>query len=993
MRAQGGAVRCQLMGISPLDGMEPENVIRHVPVAAIVFEAPSGRIVHANARAREMVERQLGRELPFELGPDWEIFHPDGRPYRNEEWPLVRSLTSGEEVVGEEYFNVLADGSHLSVRCSSAPIYDQQEIVGGLLVMEDITDEKRAEEERAYLAGLVENTEDAVVAMDARYLLTAWNKGAERLYGWTAEEAVGRHADEVARTNLSEQERTELRRGLAASGRWRSEAIAARKDGTTVDVELVSVALRNENGDITGYLTIHRDISERKRAEVALREALPRSETILESITDAFVAVDRDWRYTYVNERALRRIQWRAGRTLTREEVLGQGIWDLFPDAVNSEFYEKYREAMREQRPVEFEAYFAPTDEWIEAHAYPSETGLSIYYRNVNARKWAEEEIRRHTAQQAVVAELGLQALASDDLDSLMREAATLVARTLDVELTGIVELVAGGGAIRMRAGWGWSDGVVGRLTESATRDSQWGHILASHGPVVSEDLKSERRFTPAKVALEHGAVSGAGIVIQATERPFGVLVALSQSRRAFSESELNPLQAVANVLAMAVQRVEYESRLIEVRDSERRRIARDLHDEALQELTDAIARATPREPGTVDPEERLEQLAPALKRVGSQLRGAIYDLRLSEEENRPFPELLAALVELQRAMTAAPRKIELDLLDGTPAGPLGKRGTEVLRIVGEAIVNARRHSDAQHIRVVASGSGNRLAVEVADDGRGIGTVPTLTARGGFGIAAMRERAAVLDGGLDITCEPGAGTRVRLSVPFGRSDDPTEHTVRVLLVEDHTAVREAIAAQFEREPGFEVIGQAASLAAARALLTEPVDVAVVDLGLPDGNGADLIKDLRHANPRAHTLVLSASLDHAQTAYAVEHGAAATLDKTARLDEVVDAVRRLRAGETLIDLNEVVELLRFAARQRAQTQDDRRALERLTPREREVLQALAEGLDTQAIAARLHITTRTQRNHVANILTKLGVHSQLQAVLFALRYDVVKPNWA
>jgi PAS domain S-box-containing protein len=103
------------------------------------------------------------------------------------------------------------------------------------------------------------------MAMDERYFLTTWNKGAERLYGWPGEEVVGRHANEVAVTNLSEEERTELRPELAETGRWRGEVSVARKDGTTADVELISVALRGQQGEITGYLTIHRDISERRR--------------------------------------------------------------------------------------------------------------------------------------------------------------------------------------------------------------------------------------------------------------------------------------------------------------------------------------------------------------------------------------------------------------------------------------------------------------------------------------------------------------------------------------------------------------------------------------------------------------------------------------------------------------------------------------------------------------------------------------------------------
>jgi DNA-binding NarL/FixJ family response regulator len=164
---------------------------------------------------------------------------------------------------------------------------------------------------------------------------------------------------------------------------------------------------------------------------------------------------------------------------------------------------------------------------------------------------------------------------------------------------------------------------------------------------------------------------------------------------------------------------------------------------------------------------------------------------------------------------------------------------------------------------------------------------------------------------------------------------------------------------------------------------------VLDLGLPDGYGAELIAELRKATPRAQALVLSATLDRSEVARAVHSGAAGALDKTAQLGEVVDAVRRLRAGETLMPMDEIVELLLFADRQRELEHDDRRALEALTPRERDILRALADGLDAQRMADRLHISIRTARNHVNNILAKLGVHSQLQALVLALRYGVVE----
>jgi DNA-binding NarL/FixJ family response regulator len=189
-----------------------------------------------------------------------------------------------------------------------------------------------------------------------------------------------------------------------------------------------------------------------------------------------------------------------------------------------------------------------------------------------------------------------------------------------------------------------------------------------------------------------------------------------------------------------------------------------------------------------------------------------------------------------------------------------------------------------------------------------------------------------------------------------------------------------------------VVGQAGSLAEARQMLEQGAsDVAVIDLILPDGYGWDLIKELRAVNRRAQALVLTAELGRAGIARAVENGAAGVLNKTVELEEVVEAVRRLSAGEALLPLEEVVELLRFASSHKDEEHEAQQAIAHLTPREREILQLLAEGLDSHGIAERLYISLRTERNHMTNILAKLGAHSRLQALVFAVRHGVVSIN--
>ena len=216
-------------------------------------------------------------------------------------------------------------------------------------------------------------------------------------------------------------------------------------------------------------------------------------------------------------------------------------------------------------------------------------------------------------------------------------------------------------------------------------------------------------------------------------------------------------------------------------------------------------------------------------------------------------------------------------------------------------------------------------------------------------------------------------------------------SIRLLLVDDHAASREPLAMLLEREADLTVVGQAGSLAEARRLLAGGLkaDVALVDLNLPDGHGAELVRDLRRSHREALALALTASVERHDHARAIEAGAAGVLHKSAPIREVVTAIRQVHAGEPLLAPQEIVELLRLAGERRAQDEAARRALDRLTPREREILAALAEGLGDKAIGERLFVSEKTVRNHMSRLLDELGVDSRLQALILAVRHGAVR----
>lgn len=211
--------------------------------------------------------------------------------------------------------------------------------------------------------------------------------------------------------------------------------------------------------------------------------------------------------------------------------------------------------------------------------------------------------------------------------------------------------------------------------------------------------------------------------------------------------------------------------------------------------------------------------------------------------------------------------------------------------------------------------------------------------------------------------------------------------IRLLLLDDHLAFRQPLAFMLDREPDLIVAAQAGSLAEARQALADgagEIDVALIDLQLPDGSGVEVIREMCAASCAGHALVLTANPDKTRHARAIEAGACGVMGKTAHLAEIVTAIRRVHAGETVQSPQEVIELLRLACLERDRDQVARQTLASLTPRERQVLEALALGLDNKAIGERLFISPETARTHVVKLLAKLHVDSRLQAAIFAIR---------
>ncbi|HVH85464.1 MAG TPA: GAF domain-containing protein, partial [Terriglobales bacterium] len=330
--------------------------------------------------------------------------------------------------------------------------------------------------------------------------------------------------------------------------------------------------LRDKQGKILRWYGIVTDIEDRKRSEEALRRSeayLAEAQRLSHIGTWAWNPVTgknlywseehfRIWGFDPQQglpdtETGFQRIH-PEDRNRMREEIGQQLLSDLTEkapsDSSKADFVNDFRIVLPDG-----------TVKYLHAvsHAVLDETGELIEYLgtsvDVTERKVAEQELAGRLRQQAIVAELGQYALATPDLQVIMEKAVNLLADSLDVEYTKILELLPDGKALRLRAGVGWKEGVVGSATVGADTNSQAGYTLLSAGPVIVEDLRREARFTGPPLLRDHGVVSGMSVIIGGGEQPWGVLGAHTSRRRDFTKDDTQFLQGVANIIAHGIQR------------------------------------------------------------------------------------------------------------------------------------------------------------------------------------------------------------------------------------------------------------------------------------------------------------------------------------------------------------------------------------------------------------------------------------------------------
>lgn len=318
--------------------------------------------------------------------------------------------------------------------------------------------------------------------------------------------------------------------------------------GRQIWVRLTGQAQFGADGQVYRVQGALQDITERRRAAEEVARLANRLTTILESITDAFFTLDRDWNFTYLNSEAERLL------ARPREELLGQSVWDEFPEAVGSAFYERYHRALAENVTTEFEAYYPPLGIWFEVRAYPSEEGLAVYFRDVTERHQAEETLRQRLAELEALytASASLRAAQAQEeaLPALLD--ATLSALGTDAGAIWLHD--ADHNILRAAARSGW----FAEMDEFALRPGEGigGHVFETGQTHVSVELSSDPVSKPETRSIVPAGWGGAFVPILVGEEAVGVIFVAVPPGRPLASEQVRLLESLAELTGVTLHRL-----------------------------------------------------------------------------------------------------------------------------------------------------------------------------------------------------------------------------------------------------------------------------------------------------------------------------------------------------------------------------------------------------------------------------------------------------
>jgi PAS domain S-box-containing protein len=698
-------------------------------IPALVWTTlPDGSSEFNNERWLEYtgLSREEAREWGYRAA-----LHPEDYERLLPKW--TASFKTGQ-VIEDEARLRRADGEYRWFLHRAVPLRDARgNIIKWYGTSFDIEERNRAKELLRERARLLDLTHDTVFVRDVNDVITYWNRGAEQLYGWTSEEAVGKVSHELTQT-IFPVPLEEITATLLRTGRWEGELVHAKRDGTRVIVASRWSLQRDHQGNPAGVLETNNDITERKRAEEVLREQA----RLLDLTHDSIFVRDLNNVITYWNWGAEELYGW------TREEAVGkvahQLLETVFPAPLD-----------------EITATLLSTDRWEGELVHTTRDGRRV----VVSSRWSLQ--RDENGQPLGTLETNNDITRRKQVENALRRSETYLAEAQRMSQTGSLGWDVATGELV------WSDETFrifeyDRANTRPTVELALQRVHPEDLAVVREQIERATRegkdwILDHRLLMPDGSVKHVHVVARPTwDTPdklefVGAVMDVTERKRA--ERALRRTRERA-----------LKARFAAVLD-ERTRLAREIHDTLLQGFTGISLKLVAATSRLTDPPETVAALRDVISLAQKTLvdaRRAVWDLRTPSLEGGDFAAALRAAAEdcvrgtgltLEYAVVGVPRPLEPDI-EGA-----------ALRVVQEAVTNVVKHAAAGTVRVRLSFRARWVRVAVMDDGRGFTVEPDFRAYGGhWGLLGMRERATQVGGKLRVRSTPGQATDVVLLVPY-----------------------------------------------------------------------------------------------------------------------------------------------------------------------------------------------------------------------------------
>lgn len=633
------------------------------------------------------------------------------------------------------------------------------------------------EESRDRYAHLYDSAPIGYLTLDQQGCIEEINLTACRMLGGDRSQLLGKRAVNYVHTDAKNCFVHHLQRcRMAREGeRLLIDVNLKPRSGVAIPVHICTTPTVDVHRGERRYLTAMLNESELRRAEQHACEADRRLVELFACITDAFMSLDSNWRFVYVNDHACQVLH------KSREELLGSVFWAVFPEAAEMPEYDPLRLAMEGQTFVAFEVFYPPLETWLSFRCFPSSGGVVVYFLNITEAKHLEAELK--AANERLESEVADRTSALEMLHDIAVTAnrSQDVTEALQYALRRIVE----------RNGWCFghaflpADDDPDLLVPScvwylelvrfedfrrATDESSFrrgcglpGRVFDTGRPEWSSDIFSVLESPRLEIASQLGLETAAAFPILVEDTVGGVLEFFSRRIIEPSKRTLDSMASIGTQLGRVIERKAFQSRLLTIADDQQRHLGQELHDDIGQELTGLVLKAETLAESLANDQSRWSHVAKdiicGLDRVQRKTRVLAHGLIPLDIE---APIIEAALQDLaQRTNASYPVSCRFCQIGESRVADT-ETATQLLRIAQEAVSNALQHADAHHVEIELSNTAKSILLAVRDDGKG---PPSEVQRiRGMGLKIMEQRAGLIGGTLTMDSVPSGGTEITCRV-------------------------------------------------------------------------------------------------------------------------------------------------------------------------------------------------------------------------------------